>query len=50
VTASDNDDLRMLHDERYRRDMPSAASAFPALVPSVIVVRRRRSRLGGRRL
>ncbi|MDQ0642091.1 hypothetical protein QFZ46_000251 [Microbacterium murale] len=30
--------------------MPSAVSASPTLAPSVVVVRRRRSRLGGRRL
>lgn len=35
-------DLRMPPDGRYRRDMPSAASAFSTLVPSVLVVRRSR--------
>jgi len=32
----------MLRTPRYRRDMPSAASAFSTLAPSVVPVRRRR--------
>lgn len=40
----------MLRHERYCRHMPSATTAPSTLVPSVVVVRRRRNRLGGRRL